>query len=172
MEKSCALGGCKGSREPGQDNGRGERLMTRKTGLAGGFGARYGTVTRRRYIAIVTGLRSKHECPRCMFRSVKRWSVGVWHCRKCGYKFAGGAYAPTTKLGARTARSTRGLMSPSTLSTELDSLRGGARVSPSMVVAIKKPRARRRRAPAEPVEKVEAKSEQQAQGKVETPAEE
>src|SRR5438309_284285 len=73
--------------------------MTRKTGLAGGFGARYGTVTRRRYIAIVTGLRSKHECPRCMFRSVKRWSVGVWHCRKCGYKFAGGAYAPTTKLG-------------------------------------------------------------------------
>ncbi|TMI67426.1 hypothetical protein E6H11_08975 [Candidatus Bathyarchaeota archaeon] len=141
--------------------------MTRKTGLAGGFGARYGTVTRRRYIAIVTGLRSKHECPRCMFRSVKRWSVG-----KCGFKFAGGAYAPTTKLGEIAARATRGLMSPSTLSTELDSLRGGARVAPSMVVAIKKPRARRRRAPAEPVEKVEAKSEQQAQGEAETPAEE
>ena len=146
--------------------------MTRKTGLAGGFGARYGTVTRRRYIAIVTGLRSKHECPRCMFRSVKRWSVGVWHCRKCGYKFAGGAYAPTTKLGEIAARATRGLMSPSTLSTELDSLRGGARVAPSMVVAIKKPRARRRRAPAERAEKVEAKSEQEAQGEAETPAEE
>jgi len=58
------------------------------------------------------------------------------------------------------------------LSTELDSLRGGARVAPSMVVAIKKPRARRRRAPAEPVEKVEEKSEQQAQGEAETPAEE
>ena len=56
------------------------------------------------------------------------------------------------------------------MSTELDSLRGGARVAPSMVVAIKKPRARRRRAPAEPVEKVEAKSEQQAQGEAETPA--
>lgn len=149
--------------------------MTRKTGLAGGFGARYGTVTRRRYISIVTGLRSKHECPRCMFKTVKRWSVGVWHCRKCGYKFAGGAYAPTTKLGEIAARATRGLMSPSTLSTELDSLRGGARVAPSMVVAIKKPRARRRRAPAEsaaePAEKIEAKSEEEAQGETETPTE-
>jgi large subunit ribosomal protein L37Ae len=151
--------------------------MTRKTGLAGGFGARYGTVTRRRYIAVVTGLRSKHECPRCMFRTVKRWSVGVWHCRKCGFKFAGGAYAPTTKLGEIAARATRGLMSPSTLSTELDSLRGGARVAPSMVVAIKKPRARRRKAPApaepaaESAEKVEAKSEDEAEAETETPAE-
>jgi large subunit ribosomal protein L37Ae len=149
--------------------------MTRKTGLAGGFGARYGTVTRRRYISIVTGLRSKHECPRCMFKTVKRWSVGVWHCRKCGFKFAGGAYTPTTKLGEIAARATRGLMSPSTLSTELDSLRGGARVAPSMVVAIKKPRARRRKAvvepTAEPVEKVEAKTEEEAQGETETPTE-
>jgi large subunit ribosomal protein L37Ae len=149
--------------------------MTRKTGLAGGFGARYGTVTRRRYISIVTGLRSKHECPRCMFKTVKRWSVGVWHCRKCGFKFAGGAYAPTTKLGEIAARATRGMMSPSTLSTELDSLRGGARVAPSMVVAIKRPRARRRKVvvelTAEPTEKVEAKTEDEAQGETETPTE-
>jgi len=149
--------------------------MTRKTGLAGGFGARYGTVTRRRYISIVTGLRSKHECPRCMFKTVKRWSVGVWHCRKCGFKFAGGAYAPTTKLGEIAARATRGMMSPSTLSTELDSLRGGARVAPSMVVAIKRPRARRRKVVvepiAEPAEKVEAKTEDEAQGETEPPRE-
>jgi large subunit ribosomal protein L37Ae len=150
--------------------------MTRKTGLAGGFGARYGTVTRRRYISVVTGLRSKHECPRCMFKTVKRWSVGVWHCRKCGLKFAGGAYTPTTKLGEIAARATRGLMSPSTLSTELDSLRGGARVAPSMVVAIKKPRARRRKAPVEPTveptEKVEEKGEDEVRAEPETPVEE
>src|SRR5437763_15631329 len=135
--------------------------MGKKIGLAGGFSARYGTVTRRQYVEIVTGLRGKHECPRCMFRTVKRWSVGVWHCRKCGYKFAGGTYTPRTKLGEIAVRATRGLMSPSTLSTELDSLRGGARVAPSMVVAIKKPRARRSRAPAEHVETFEAKREQE-----------
>src|SRR5437867_11591368 len=138
--------------------------MTRKTGLEGGFGARYGTVTRRRYIAIVTGLRAKHECPRCMFRTVKRWSVGVWHCRKCGFKFAGGAYAPTTKLGEIAARATRGLMSPSTLSTELDSLRAGARVAPQMIVPARKPRARRRQHAADAPEKVEDIIEEMAPG--------
>src|SRR5207245_9547160 len=103
--------------------------MTRKTGLAGGFGARYGTVTRRRYIAIVTGLRSKHECPRCMFRTVKRWSVGVWQCRKCGFKLGGGAYAPTTKLGVLDARATRGLLRTYKLSDECVSIRGVVRVT-------------------------------------------
>lgn len=61
------------------------------------------------------------------------------------------------------------------MSTELDSLRGGARVAPSMVVAIKKPRARRRKAPVEPVaetvERVEAASEVEAQAETESPAE-
>jgi large subunit ribosomal protein L37Ae len=131
--------------------------MPRKVGLAGGFGARYGTVARRQYVEIVTGLRSKHECPRCRFQTVKRWSVGVWHCRKCGFKFAGGAYAPTTKLGDIAARATRGLMSPSTLSTELDSLRAGARVAAPMVVPARKPRARRRKPAAEAPEKIEEK---------------
>jgi large subunit ribosomal protein L37Ae len=119
--------------------------MPRKIGLAGGFGARYGTVARRQYVEIVTGLRSKHECPKCRFKTVKRWSVGVWHCRKCGYKFAGGAYTPTTKLGEIAARATRGLMSPSTLSTELDSLRAGAKVAAPMVVPTRKPRTRRKK---------------------------
>src|SRR2546425_576953 len=100
--------------------------MARKTGLGGGFGARYGTLVRRRYIDVVTGLRQKHECPRCRFKTVKRRSVGVWLCKKCGYKFAGGAYIPSTKLGQIAARATRGQMSPSTLSTELESLRAAA----------------------------------------------
>jgi large subunit ribosomal protein L37Ae len=128
--------------------------MPRKIGLAGGFGARYGTVARRQYVEIVTGLRSKHECPRCRFKTVKRWSVGVWHCRKCGYKFAGGAYTPTTKLGEIAARATRGLMSPSTLSTELDSLRAGAKVAAPIVVPTRKPRTRRKK-PAEVVDVTE-----------------
>jgi large subunit ribosomal protein L37Ae len=144
--------------------------MPRKVGLAGGFGARYGTVARRQYVEIVTGLRSKHECPRCKFQTVKRWSVGVWHCRKCGFKFAGGAYAPTTKLGDIAARATRGLMSPSTLSTELDSLRAGARVAAPMVVPARKPRARRRKPAAEVSEKIEEKVEEEQAVEPEGPA--
>jgi large subunit ribosomal protein L37Ae len=128
--------------------------MPRKIGLAGGFGARYGTVARRQYVEIVAGLRSKHECPRCRFKTVKRWSVGVWHCRKCGHKFAGGAYTPTTKLGEIAARATRGLMSPSTLSTELDSLRAGAKVAAPMVVPTRKPRTRRKK-PADVADVIE-----------------
>jgi len=125
--------------------------MARRHGLGGGFGARYGTVGRRRYVAIVSGLRTRHECPQCKFKTVKRWSVGVWLCRKCGYKFAGGAYLPVTKLGEIAARATRGTMNPSTLSTELDSLRAGGRVAPSMVTTLKRPRTRRKKA-AQPVE--------------------
>jgi large subunit ribosomal protein L37Ae len=137
--------------------------MPRKVGLAGGFGARYGTVARRQYVELVTGLRSKHECPRCKFDTVKRWSVGIWHCRKCGYKFAGGAYTPITKLGEVAARATRGMMSPSTLSTELDSLRAGARVAAPMASPPRKPRARRRKLVAEPVEPVEETTEEQTE---------
>ncbi len=119
--------------------------MPRKIGAVGGFGARYGTVGRRQYVEIISGLRTKHECPRCRFRTLKRWSVGIWHCRKCGHKFAGGAYVPTTKLGEIAARATRGLMSPSTLSTELDSLRAGAKVAQSVAPPARRPRARRKK---------------------------
>jgi len=125
--------------------------MVRRHRVGGGFGARYGTVTRRRWVQVVSGLRTRHECPRCMFRTVKRRSVGVWACRKCGHRFAGGAYTPSTKLGQIAARATRGMMSPSTLSIELDSLRAGGRVAPAAPGPVKKTRARRKK----PVEKVE-----------------
>ncbi len=139
--------------------------MARRLGLGGGFGARYGTIARRQHIEILTVLRSRHECPRCRFKTVKRWSVGVWLCRKCGYKFAGGAYIPITKIGEIAARATRGTMSPSTLSTELDSLRAGARVAPTIAPISKKPRTRRKKQ----VEPKETAVEEEARQENETP---
>jgi large subunit ribosomal protein L37Ae len=54
-------------------------------------------------------MKKTHKCPQCGFPRVKRESVGVWRCRKCGFTFTGGAYTPTTKLGIvakRTAKAT------------------------------------------------------------------
>ena len=76
-------------------------------GPSGSFGARYGTVARKRYATIMTELKAPHECPQCHIAAVKRLSVGIWLCRQCGFKFAGGAYAPTTKLGEIAERASR-----------------------------------------------------------------
>jgi len=80
---------------------------TYKVGPSGSFGARYGTVARKRYSTIMTEMKAPHECPQCHITTVKRLSVGVWLCGTCGFKFAGGAYSPTTKLGEVAERAAR-----------------------------------------------------------------
>ena len=80
---------------------------TAKVGQAGSFGPRYGTVTRKRYAEIIRRLRTSDECPRCHVIAVRRESVGIWYCKKCGYRFAGGAYAAHTKLGEVARRATK-----------------------------------------------------------------
>lgn len=77
---------------------------TKKIGLAATFGARYGTSAKKRYLEIMRVMKERHECPSCFSYSVRRISVGIWKCRKCGYKFAGGAYTPRTKLGVTASR--------------------------------------------------------------------
>ncbi|RJS86666.1 50S ribosomal protein L37ae [Candidatus Bathyarchaeota archaeon] len=65
---------------------------------------RGGATLRKRWTRIVSMLRRPHKCPRCSSPKVKRLSVGIWRCRKCGFTFAGGAYQPQTKLGKLAAR--------------------------------------------------------------------
>jgi large subunit ribosomal protein L37Ae len=81
----------------------------KKVGLARGLGPRYGSTIRKRYIKVMTEMKKPHRCPNCGLPRVKRESVGVWTCRKCGFKFTGGAYTPATKLGAIAKRSAKGL---------------------------------------------------------------
>lgn len=81
----------------------------KKVGPTRGLGPRYGSTVRKRYIKVMVEMKKPHRCPSCGFPRVKRESVGVWACRKCGFKFTGGAYTPVTKLGAIAKRSAKGL---------------------------------------------------------------
>ena len=87
---------------------------TKKVGPTQGFGPRYGSTVRKRYIRVVAGLKKPHRCPQCGLVRVKRESVGVWKCKKCGYTFAGGAYIPVTKLGVVAKRAAKGTVAEET----------------------------------------------------------
>jgi large subunit ribosomal protein L37Ae len=90
---------------------------TKKIGPTRGLGARYGATVRKRYTKTVVSLKKTYKCPQCSAVAVKRQSVGVWECRKCGLTFAGGAYTPVTKLGI-VARRTAKSMQPEAPSEE------------------------------------------------------
>jgi len=71
---------------------------TKKVGSTGRFGSRYG----RRVKVVLRKIERKQRvlyiCPSCKRKSLKRSSAGIWICKKCNAKFAGGAYTPTTEL--------------------------------------------------------------------------
>ncbi len=68
----------------------------RVVGSAGRFGPKYGRVLRKRVNQIEKVSRARHACPRCDQTAVRREGTGIWTCRKCGFKFAGGVYVPET----------------------------------------------------------------------------
>jgi large subunit ribosomal protein L37Ae len=68
------------------------------TGSAGRFGPRYGRFVRKRVAEMEKISRAAHRCPRCDMMAVRRKGTGIWECRKCGFRFAGGAYQPQTPV--------------------------------------------------------------------------
>lgn len=67
---------------------------TKKVGIAGKYGPRYGVKIRKRLAEVEGGKILKRQCPRCNHVAVKRTDTGIWVCRRCDYKYAAGAYAP------------------------------------------------------------------------------
>jgi large subunit ribosomal protein L37Ae len=65
---------------------------------------RGGASVRKRWTRIEVAMKAEHKCPNCASPSVRRESVGIWNCIKCGYRFAGGAYVPSTKTGLASSR--------------------------------------------------------------------
>lgn len=44
----------------------------------------------------IRDIKKKHICPYCERPALKRVAAGIWYCKKCKVKFAGGAYTPKT----------------------------------------------------------------------------
>jgi large subunit ribosomal protein L37Ae len=65
---------------------------SKKTKSAGRFGARYGRSVRKKLVSVEEKQRKKQKCPYCKKPGVKRLSKGIWHCKKCGKKFASDTY--------------------------------------------------------------------------------
>lgn len=74
---------------------------TKKVKASGRYGVRYGSRLRKRIREIDATAKGTHRCPRCRIFAVRKKSVGIWQCRKCDYKYAGGAWVPVTNAGHR-----------------------------------------------------------------------
>lgn len=77
---------------------------TKKVGITGRYGTRYGSRTRKRVRVIEEGMKAPNKCPVCETKIAKRISTGIWQCRKCGAKYTGGSYRQTTQPGLESHR--------------------------------------------------------------------
>jgi large subunit ribosomal protein L37Ae len=65
---------------------------TKKIGSTGWMGPRYGIRVRRRVLEIDRESRKDAPCPHCSTVTLARVASGVFECRRCGTRFASGAY--------------------------------------------------------------------------------
>lgn len=67
-------------------------MRTKKVGSTGRFGSKYGKKIRDRVKSIEKKKNEKYKCPSCSRTAVTREASGIWVCKKCGKKYASGAY--------------------------------------------------------------------------------
>mmetsp|Transcript_18302 Transcript_18302/g.21890 ORF Transcript_18302/g.21890 Transcript_18302/m.21890 type:complete len:95 (-) Transcript_18302:52-336(-) len=80
---------------------------TKKVGITGKYGTRYGSTLRKLMRKIEVSQHSTYRCAFCGKDNVKRTCVGIWGCKSCKKVIAGGAYSLST-ASAVTVRSTIG----------------------------------------------------------------
>lgn len=68
---------------------------TKRIGSLGRFGSRTGRKIREEVKKIEDDAK-KNRCPNCNKKIIRK-SSGIWECRSCSLKFAGGAYLRVTK---------------------------------------------------------------------------
>eukprot|EP00353_Schmidingerella_taraikaensis_P013792 CAMPEP_0185566798 /NCGR_PEP_ID=MMETSP0434-20130131/214_1 /TAXON_ID=626734 ORGANISM="Favella taraikaensis, Strain Fe Narragansett Bay" /NCGR_SAMPLE_ID=MMETSP0434 /ASSEMBLY_ACC=CAM_ASM_000379 /LENGTH=94 /DNA_ID=CAMNT_0028180823 /DNA_START=28 /DNA_END=312 /DNA_ORIENTATION=+ len=77
---------------------------TKKVGVCGKYGTRYGASLRKLLKKIEVSSHAKYECPFCGKVSIKRQVTGIWRCNSCTKTIAGGAFQLATPA-ATTVRS-------------------------------------------------------------------
>eukprot|EP00803_Ostreobium_quekettii_P004123 evm.model.scf_281.8 EVM.evm.TU.scf_281.8 scf_281:72120-73192(+) len=65
---------------------------TKKVGIVGKYGTRYGASLRKQIKKMEVSQHSKYFCQFCGKHCIKRVAVGIWHCKPCNKTIAGGAY--------------------------------------------------------------------------------
>ncbi|KAJ3333756.1 signal transducing kinase of the PAK [Blyttiomyces sp. JEL0837] len=78
---------------------------TKKVGVSGRYGTRYGASLRKQVRKFVVTQHAKYTCTFCGKDAVKRQSVGIWECKGCKKVMAGGAWTVGT-TNAATVRGT------------------------------------------------------------------
>lgn len=72
---------------------------TKSVKAVGRYGQKYGATLRKR-VLVIESKEKGQKCPKCKsVDTMQRSAVGIWQCKACGIKFAGGAYIAQTTLG-------------------------------------------------------------------------
>jgi len=65
---------------------------TKKVGIVGKYGTRYGASLRKIVKKIEINQHAKYSCSFCGKDTVKRVAAGIWNCHACKKTQTGGAY--------------------------------------------------------------------------------
>merc|ERR1711998_479746 len=82
---------------------------TKKAGITGKYGVRYGSSLRKVVKKMEISQHSRYTCVFCGKDTVKRVSVGIWSCGSCHKTMAGGAYTLGTAQAAQVRSTIRRL---------------------------------------------------------------
>ncbi|WP_411027463.1 50S ribosomal protein L37Ae, partial [Salmonella sp. s54925] len=82
---------------------------TKKVGVVGKYGTRYGASLRKMIKKIEVSQHAKYTCAFCGKDTLKRTCVGIWHCKGCNKTIAGGAWVVSTTAAATVRSAVRRL---------------------------------------------------------------
>ncbi|KAH6849973.1 60S ribosomal protein L43 [Chaetomium sp. MPI-CAGE-AT-0009] len=73
---------------------------TKKVGISGKYGTRYGASLRKLVKKQEVSQHARYTCTFCGKVTVRRTAVGIWNCKACDKTMAGGAYTVATPAAA------------------------------------------------------------------------